>query len=153
MPPKKEKQPHNSFQLSKKNLEEQLLEEYPEIIERDPNNSKKYRCKPCFEQNSKFSTGDWYNFGSHLLTSSHQSNCAKAEPLYQENEDNDEKAFQEEEENLVSLNISDQVLAKKPYSPQDTLTSDLELYLDSEFTNFSYKGDCHFLLLLILSPL
>jgi len=136
MPPKKEKQPHNSFQLSKKNLEEQLLEEYPEIVERDPNNSKKYRCKPCFEQNSKFCTGDWYNFGSHLLTSSHQSNCAKAEPLYQENEDNDEEAFQEEEENLVSLNISDQVLAKKPYSPQDTLTSELELYLDSEFTNF-----------------
>ena len=44
MSPKKEKQPHNSFQLSKKNLEEQLLEEYPEIIERDPNNSKKYRA-------------------------------------------------------------------------------------------------------------
>ena len=57
MPPKKEKQPHNSFQLSKKNLEEQLLEEYPEIVERDPTNSKKYRCKHCFEQNSKFCTG------------------------------------------------------------------------------------------------
>lgn len=88
----------------RKALDEQYLEGFRSIIERDPANPKKFICIPCKENKSTYHSGTWYNLLNHLATSTHETNIKGCEQHSEEakEEENNQKSEQKDLQIKVS---------------------------------------------------
>ena len=111
----------------KETIEDRLLEDYSEIIQRNSEDPNKFTCIPCQFFNSPFSSGLWYNCKSHVTNSKHhQTNIEKWEEITQHGSNSQKDRVPSNEDVFIERNSNN----------YKDLTPEVKKELDYIYTKF-----------------
>lgn len=120
-------------------IDEQYLQDYPDLVKRDPKNPKRYVCIPCDKKDSPFATGTWNNYKGHIDTGTHIKNLP-SEPI----ETEDSHTPPEEGKKVLVGGLSKKTITGTRNPVPQSLSLAQKAELDGMFTKFILQNNLPF---------